>query len=79
MELQQQNVALRNVGPIIQTVIENLTGKSLNRIPSKDVPAQILKEANLIAKSHVVSEMLADAIPEQSGNCFKLKWNNKIP
>ena len=57
IELLQQNVAMRNVGPIMEAVRRNLTGERLNQVPSKDVACKILKEANFIAKSQIVREL----------------------
>lgn len=78
MELLQQNVAMRNVGPIIQTVIQNMTGKCLNKIPSKDAACQILKEANFVAKTHVAKEMLSGNESHLTGNCLSSDGTTKF-
>ena len=56
-------------GVIMETVLKNLTGKRFNQVPSKDVACKILKEANFIAKSQIVQELL-DGKDSVSGNCL---------
>lgn len=77
MELLRQNIAMRNIGPVITTVIKSLTGRSLNREPSKTLACQILKEANYVAKAHVAKCMMegSDGV---TGNCLSSDGTTKF-
>lgn len=77
MGLLKQNVAMCNIGPVISTVINSLTGKSLDRIPSKTLACTILKEANFLAKAHVAESML-DGVDGASGNCLSSDGTTKF-
>lgn len=78
MELLSRNVAKRNIGPVISAVISNLTTKHVDRVPSKTVACQILKEANYLAKAQVAESMLDGDHDGLSGNCLSSDGTTKF-
>eukprot|EP00057_Strongylocentrotus_purpuratus_P029094 XP_011683568.1 PREDICTED: uncharacterized protein LOC105447354 isoform X1 [Strongylocentrotus purpuratus] len=70
MELLAQNVSLRKVTSVIRTVIKNLTGKNIGRLPSAGTVSRLAVEANHLATIEVALAMKS-ATPEKAlGNCI---------
>ena len=59
------NVSLKKVNRVISTVINNLTGKLPERLPSMAVRSRLYVEAKAVAHQQIVQAMLASSKPDE--------------
>lgn len=70
MELLAQNVSMNKVSSVIRTVIKNLAGKCLDRLPSIGTVSKLALEANHLASIEVALAMERADPQEAVGNCI---------
>eukprot|EP00057_Strongylocentrotus_purpuratus_P011916 XP_011666390.1 PREDICTED: uncharacterized protein LOC105439273 [Strongylocentrotus purpuratus] len=70
MELLSSNVSLSKVDTVIRTVLRNLVGKEVSRLPSMGTKSRILVEARHLANVEVVTAMNACRPEDAVGNCI---------
>ena len=65
----EKNVTARNVSDIIRLVVESLTDKKLDKLPSRTSVGRIIDEANSLAKDHVGQKIMEGVnVREHEGN-----------
>ena len=82
----EHGVSQNKVNGVIQTVVKNVTGKTLSRLPSAGVRCRLLTEAKHIAQVQVATAMMKSAPPESSaeenincyGNCLHQDGTSKF-
>jgi len=77
----QCGVSLKKINQVIQTVVQNITGKSLSRLPSTGVRSCLLIEAKRVAQVQVVNAMLEPNINSNDtyyGNCLHQDGTSKF-
>ena len=70
MELLSQNVSMNKVSSVIRTVIKNLAGKFIDRLPSIGTISKLALEANHLASIEVALAMKTADPKEAIGNCI---------
>lgn len=72
-------VSCKKVNQVIQTVLKNITGKTLSRLPSAGVRSRLLIEAKRIAQCQVVDAMVNSCdIGDMKGNCLHQDGTSKF-
>ncbi|XP_063962848.1 uncharacterized protein LOC135155998 [Lytechinus pictus] len=70
MELLACNVSISKIDTVIRTVLKNLAGKEVDRLPSMETKSRILSEARHLADVEVASAMKASRPGDAIGNCI---------
>ena len=70
MELLAQNVSMNKVNSVIRTVLKNLAGKVVSRLPSAGTRSRIALEANHLASIEVAMAMKSAKPEDAVGNCI---------
>lgn len=70
MDLLAQNVSMNKVSSVIKTVIKNLAGKCIDRLPSLGTVSKLALEANHLASIEVALAMKTANPQEAIGNCI---------
>ncbi|XP_041475676.1 uncharacterized protein LOC121424143 [Lytechinus variegatus] len=70
MELLACNVSISKIDTVIRTVLKNLAGKEVDRLPSMETKSRILSEARHLADVEVASAMNANRPGDAIGNCI---------
>ena len=70
MALLAQNVSMNKVNVVIRTVLKNLAGKDITRLPSAGTRSRIALEANHLATIEVAMAMKSAKPEDAIGNCI---------
>lgn len=69
--ISECGVSQAKVNRVMETVVQNLTGKTLDRLPSTGVKSRLVSEGKRVAQKQVALAMLQNmSEPSVSGNCF---------
>ena len=76
----QFGVSLNKVNGVIQTVVQQITGKTLSRLPSAGVRSRLLVEAKRVAQCQVATAMIDNGPRSelQYGNCLHQDGTSKF-
>ena len=70
MELLSCNVSMNKVNTVIRTVLKNLAGKTVTRLPSAGTRSRLSLEANRLANIEVALAMSKNQPEDAIGNCI---------
>ena len=70
-ELMSMNVGLRNIEPIIRSVLNKIAHKTIGRLPSYALASQMLAESLVVAQAQ-----LAEKINNISIQHTSFRWHN---
>ena len=78
MELLASNVSLSKVDEVIRTVLQNIAGKEVTRLPSMGTKSRILVEARHLADVEVATAISACRPEDAVGNCIHGDSTHKV-